>query len=193
MTKTNGHEGTGTMPVGAVFQHMVTRDQHGIWPELHLVFDDDSAPGMNPATCGDVDIAADFQAIREVNCDPSRELEVCSTRFEARTKEKSSDAKERPKIRQPVRCKGHEMEPEILEQAHMIGRFSCVLQVADAPKPARLGGTARRARTLFLWNSRRALRQVPVELFQDYCDESFEGVRAGGDESVADQSAPQAT
>jgi hypothetical protein len=36
-------------------------------------------------------------------------------------------------------------------------------------------------RALFLWNSRRVLRQVPVELFQDDCDESFEGVRAGGD------------
>jgi hypothetical protein len=181
------------MTVGAVFQQMVTGDQHGIWPELHFIFDDDSAPSVNPATCSDVDIAADFQAIREVNCDPSRDLEIRSTGFEARTEEKSSHAHERPEIRQPACCNGHHVEPEIFEQAHTIGRFSCGLQVADAPKPARLGGTARRARTRFLWNSRRVLRQVPVELFQDYRDESFEGVRAGGDESVPDQCAPQVT
>src|SRR5882762_10446519 len=51
----------------------------------------------------------------------------------------------------------------------------------------------RKARTLFLWNSRRVLRRVPVELFQDDCDESFEGARAGGDEPVADQSPSQVT
>jgi hypothetical protein len=121
------------MTVGAVFQHMVTRDQHGIWPELHLVFDDDSAPGVNPGTCSDIDIAADFQAIREVDGDSSRDLEICSTGFEARTEEKSSDAHKRPKIRQPVCCKGHQVEPEIFEQAHAFRRFSCGLQIADAP------------------------------------------------------------
>src|SRR5882762_10137813 len=128
----NGHEGTGTMTVGAVFQHMVTRDQHGIWPELHLVFDDDSAPCVNPAACSDVDIAADLQAIREVNGDPPRDLEICSTGFEARAEEKSSGAHKRPKIRQPACCKGHQVKPEIFEQAHTMGRFSCGLQVADA-------------------------------------------------------------
>src|SRR5882762_3719621 len=133
MTKTNGHEGAGTMTVGAAFQHMVTRNQHGIWPELHLIFDDDSAPGVNPATCSEVDIAADLQAIREVNCDPPRDLEICSTGFKAGTQEKSPDAHKRPKIRQPARCQGHQVEPEIFEQAHTIGRFSCGLHASPTP------------------------------------------------------------
>jgi len=87
--------------------------------ELHLVFENYSAPGVNPATRSDVDVTADFEAIREVDCDSPRDLEISPTGLEAWAEEKSSNAHQRPKVRQPTRCEGNQVEPEILEQSHV--------------------------------------------------------------------------
>src|ERR1700687_463426 len=48
-----------------------------------------------------------------------------------------------------------------------------------------------RARTLFLWNARRSPLRISFEVFTHYADESLEGVRAGGGESVPDQCPPK--
>src|ERR1700704_4392074 len=127
LTETDRGKRTGTVTVGAVLQRMVSCDEHRIGPELHLVFDDDPAPGMNPATRGDVDITADLHAIREVDRNSPRDLEISSTGFEAWAEEKATNAHQRPKVRQPTRCEGNQVEPEILEQSHVFRVYSAGL------------------------------------------------------------------
>src|SRR5579872_33218 len=67
MTDANWGKRTGAITVRAIFQRVIAGNQHGVGPQLHLVFDNDSAPGMNPASGRNVDVAADLHAIREVN------------------------------------------------------------------------------------------------------------------------------
>src|SRR6266566_2631311 len=50
MTEMNRGKRTRTVTVGTVLQRMVSGDEHRIRPELHLVFEDNSAPRVNPAT-----------------------------------------------------------------------------------------------------------------------------------------------
>jgi hypothetical protein len=171
LTETDRGKRTGTVTVGAVIQGMVSGDEHRIRSELHLVFEDDSTPGMNPATCSDVDITANFEAIREIDCNSPRDLEISSTGLEAWAEEKSSNAHQRPKVRQPTRCEGNQVEPEILEQSHVFRDCSTGLH-------ASLHVFSAKVEPLFLWNSRGGLRKIAHELVTHFADETFEGVRA---------------
>jgi len=103
------------MTVRATFQCVVSRDQHRVRPELHFVFNYDSTPGVNPTTGGDVNVTANFQAIREVNRYSPRNLEIYSTGFEAGTEEESSRTHDWPNIGQPIASDCNYMEPEIFQ------------------------------------------------------------------------------
>jgi hypothetical protein len=61
---------------------VVSGDQNGIRPELHFVLQDDSSPGVQPATRGEEDIAAYFQTIRKVDGYMPRDLKISPAAFE---------------------------------------------------------------------------------------------------------------
>src|ERR1700736_6010251 len=108
------------MTIGASFYRMISGDQHRIWAKLHLIFYIDPSPSVNPTTRSDINIAANFHATRKVNGYSPGDLKISSTRLEARTKEESSNAHDRPKIGQPSGCERNEVEPAILKHSHEI-------------------------------------------------------------------------
>ena len=116
----------------------VTR--HGVGPELHLVLQDDSSPGVQPAARRDKNIAADFKAICEIDGYVPRDLKISPAAFERRAaaKIRATAGSGRRSGSQPV-ASADEMKPKILEHSHC----------PQAGTPAELAVSALADRSLF--------------------------------------------
>jgi hypothetical protein len=73
---------------------------------------------MQPAARRDENIAADFQAIREVDGHMPRDLKIFPAAFEGRPQQESAQSQDRPQIGQPACGNTDEMKPKILEDSH---------------------------------------------------------------------------
>jgi hypothetical protein len=118
LANANRREIAWAEPVGSIDRGVVSGDQHGVRSELHLVLQDDSSPGMQPAACREEDIAADFHAIGKVDGHMPRNLKILPAALKGRPQQESAQLEDRPQIGQPACGNGDEMEPEILEHSH---------------------------------------------------------------------------